>query len=76
MTAPALETKGNGMDVLTTSNTHGSSGQQLVSQLQMAGHVMLGFSALQVTSAPMSSLLLLKIYQTKTNRAATPPTEG
>eukprot|EP00090_Calanus_glacialis_P046972 TRINITY_DN9495_c0_g1_i1.p1 TRINITY_DN9495_c0_g1~~TRINITY_DN9495_c0_g1_i1.p1 ORF type:complete len:2089 (+),score=822.89 TRINITY_DN9495_c0_g1_i1:455-6268(+) len=58
VTAPDLETIGNGVDALATCNTLASSGQQLVSQLQLAGHVMLGFSALQVTSAPMSSLLL------------------
>jgi hypothetical protein len=54
MTAPDLETKGNGVVAQATSKTLESSGQQLVSQLQLAGHVMLGFSALQVTSAPMS----------------------
>ena len=58
VTAPDLGTTGkNGMDPLATCNT-GTSGQQLVSQLQLAGHVMLGFSALQVTFAPTSSLLL------------------
>ena len=54
MTAPDLETKGNGVVAQATSKILESSGQQLVSQLQLAGHVMLGFSALQVTSAPMS----------------------
>jgi len=58
VTAPDLETVGNGVDARATCNTLASSGQQLVSQLQLAGHVLLGFSALQVTSAPMSSLLL------------------
>jgi hypothetical protein len=46
------------VDTLATCNTLAMSEQQLVSQLQLAGHVMPGFSVLQVTSGPMSSLLL------------------
>ena len=58
VTAPDLESVGNGVNARAICATLASSGQGLVSELQQAGHVMLGFSALQVASAPMSSLLL------------------
>jgi len=58
VTAPDLESVGNGVNARETCTILARSGQELVSQLKTAGHVMLGFSALQVASAPMSSLLL------------------
>ena len=48
VTAPDLESLGNGVDAVESCNKLASQGHDLVGQLQMAGHVMMGLSALQV----------------------------
>ena len=48
VTAPDLESLGNGVDAVESCNKLASQGHGLVGQLQMAGHVMMGLSTLQV----------------------------
>ena len=50
VTAPDLENLGNGVDALESCNLLASQGNSLVNSLQMAGHVMMGLTALQVSS--------------------------
>ena len=50
VTAPDLESLGNGVDAVESCNKLASQGHDLVGQLQMAGHVMMGLSALQVNA--------------------------
>ena len=58
VTAPDVKALENGVDAQLITTTLAQNGQQLVSHLQQAGHYMLGFSALQTTVSPMSTLLL------------------
>ena len=58
VTAPDLESLGNGVDAAESCNLLASAGNSLVSSLQASGHVLLGLRALQATSSPMSVLLL------------------
>ena len=54
VTAPDLESLGNGVDAVESCNKLASQGHGLVGQLQMAGHVMMGLSALQVNYTTLS----------------------
>ena len=56
VTAPDLESLGNGVDAVESCNKLASQGHDLVGQLQMAGHVMMGLSALQVTDFNVHTL--------------------
>ena len=48
VTAPDLESLGNGVDAVESCNLLAENGQSLISELQTSGHVMLGLNALQV----------------------------
>ena len=48
VTAPDLESLGNGVDAVESCNLLAENGQSLISELQTSGHVLLGLNALQV----------------------------
>ena len=48
VTAPDLESLGNGVDAVASCNLLAENGQSLITQLQTSGHVLLGLTALQV----------------------------
>ena len=51
VTAPDLESLGNGVDAVESCNVLATNGNSLVTQLQTSGHVMLGLRALQVKTS-------------------------